>query len=363
MKLDYLSINRHLKYDFVFVSHLPSFYKINLFNEIAKYASVLAIFLGETSRERTADFVKGEKKFEYLFLNSGDFELRGRWVSSWRLCRILSKLEFKRISVGGWDLPESWAAMLCSPKQKNVITQESSIFESEVLGWKGHLKRLFSKRLGLALVSGEPHARLMRGIGFNGQIVVTGGVGLANRAERNAQRDRRFIGRFLYVGRLSPEKNLAFLLRVFAMPSMAGFHLTLVGDGPERDSLCTKAGSNVSFVGHVPNGDIQRIYASHDVFILPSLSEPWGLVIEEALYYGLPVLASSKVGSVEDLIESYCAGVAFDPLSERSLENAIQIVVRKYEQYANAARAIDFDERDAMQVQVYVDAVAREASQ
>lgn len=344
-------------YDFVFISHLPSFYKINLFNCIARHISVLAIFLGETSHERTADFVRGEKHFDYLYLNSGDFERRARWASSWRLCRILRKLEYKLISVGAWDLPESWAAILCSPRHKNVVTQESSIFESELHGWKARLKHLFVKRLDLALVSGGPHGQLMRAAGFDRAIVVTGGVGLANRAERAVRPEKKFTGRFLYVGRLSSEKNLAFLLRVFSSPAMANFHLTLVGNGPERELLRSLAGCNVSLVGHVPNENIQGIYASHDVFVLPSLREPWGLVVEEALYYGLPVLASSRVGSIEDLVVGYGAGLSFDPLSEASLQNAVQSVVVQYEKFANAARAIDFVCRDADQVRVYIEAV------
>jgi len=344
-------------YDFVFVSHLPSFYKINLFNELAKSVKILAIFLGETSKERTADFVRGNKQFDYLFLNSGDFELRVRWYSSLKLLLILLKLKYKRLSVGSWDLPESWFAILCSPKRKNVISQESSVFESVTLGWKGLLKRLFSSRLSMALVSGLPHARLMRAVGFDGTIIVTGGVGLANRAKQTIETSRKFSGNFLYVGRLSSEKNLAFLLRVFARSELANFHLTLVGNGPERESLRVLAGDNVSLIGHVPNENIHEIYASHDVFVLPSLSEPWGLVVEEALYYGLPVLASSNVGSVEDLVLNSGAGLAFDPLSENSLHQAIEAMAAHYEQYANSARAIDFASRDAAQVLVYIEAV------
>lgn len=344
-------------YDFIFVSHLPSFYKINLLNEIAKNASILVIFLGETSHERAADFVKGEKKFDYLYLNSGDFEQRSRWVSSLRLLRILRKLSYKLISVGAWDLPESWLTILYSPIHKNVLAQETSIFESELTGWKGLLKRIFTKRLGLALVSGEPHSRLMRSLGFDGQIAVTGGVGLANRPEFKWKQRSKFSGRFLYVGRLSPEKNLAFLLRVFALPEMMKFHLTLAGNGPARAALQALAGRNVAFIGHVPNEKIQEIYASHDVFILPSISEPWGLVVEEALYYGLPVLASSKVGSVVDLVLTYGAGLSFDPYSELSLQKAIELVSVQYEQFANATQAIDFAERDKAQVRVYVEAI------
>lgn len=345
-------------YDFIFISHLPSFYKINLFNRVSRSISVLVIFLGETSAERTIDFVKGEKEFDYCFLNSGHFENRLRWRSSWGLFRLLRNIKYKRLAVGAWDLPESWIAILCSKKSKNIITQESSIFESELRGWKRWLKYLFSRRLSLALVSGEPHARLMRSVGFDGQILVTGGVGLANRSDVAGQFVKKFTGRFLYVGRLAPEKNLTYLLRVFALPEMGRFHLTLAGTGPDYELLSSSATDNVSFIGHISNESLPEIYASHDVLILPSLSEPWGLVVEEALYYGLPVLASSKVGSVEDLVLSYGAGLSFSAESESSLRDAINTMAIQYEQYVNAVRAINFNSRDTRQVQVYVDAVS-----
>ncbi len=345
------------EYDFVFVSHLPSFYKINLFNEIAKCVRILVIFLGETSHERTPDFVRGEMCFDYLYLNSGDFECRSRWSSLLQLFHILRNLRYTLISVGAWDLPESWLTILCSPKHKNVITQETSIFESKLTGWKGLLKRIFVKRLGLAMVSGEPHGRLMRSLGFDGQILLTGGVGLANRAKGGFRQQRKFNGRFLYVGRLSSEKNLPFLLRVFALPEMSGFQLTLAGDGNDYAALKAEASRNVLFLGHVPNEEIQEVYASHDVFILPSLSEPWGLVVEEALYYGLPVLVSSKVGSAEDLVLAYGAGLTFDPNSDSDLKRAIKLVSAQYDQFNLAAQAIDFARRDKEQVSVYVDAI------
>lgn len=363
MELHSLSSNLSREYDYVFVTHLPSFYKISLFNEIAKSASVLAIFLGETSLQRTADFVKGEKNFDYLYLNSGDFEQRKQWASSWRLCRILAGLKYKRISVGAWDLLESWVAIFCSPTYKNVLMQESSIFESTVHGYKGWLKKIFAKRLSIAFVSGKPHGRLMRSVGFKGDVIVTGGVGLATRAKRQSNSTRVFSGKFLYVGRLSPEKNLPILLSTFSLPSMQNYQLTMVGTGPQYDSLKLMASKNVEFKGHIPNENIHAIYETHDVFILPSISEVWGLVVEEALYYGLPVLVSAQVGSVEDLVIDTGAGLAFDPNSSRSLGSVIEAMSRDYSRFSAAARAIEFDIRDAKQVQVYVDSLRFGASE
>lgn len=343
-----------LIYDFVFITHIPSFYKINLYNEISKFRRLFVIFLGESSQERNADFVNGQKNFDYYFLNRGYFERRNRYISICRLILKLRSLKYKKMFLGAWDLPESWLAIFFSNKKSNILSQESSIFESKLTGFKYLLKRLFVSRLGLALVSGMPHARLMNRVGFKGKIHITGGVGLTNRMQKSTIIKRNFSGRFLYVGRLSPEKNLSFLLRAFALPSMVDFHLTLVGDGPARSELQSIAGRNITFMGHVPNGQLHVVYAANDVFVLPSLSEPWGLVVEEALYCGLPVLASKKVGCAEDLVINTGSGLCFDPSSDESLIEVVSLMVSEYHKFYVNAYNIDFVGRDADQVGVYV---------
>lgn len=71
------------------------------------------------------------------------------------------------------------------------------------------------------------------------------------------------------------------------------------------------AKDNIRFLGHVPNDSLPEIYERHDVFILPSRYEPWGLVVEEALFRGLPVIASDKVGSAADMVAALETGAVF----------------------------------------------------
>ena len=102
----------------------------------------------------------------------------------------------------------------------------------------------------------------------------------------------------LYVGRLAREKNLGVLFemaaRAFAVdPSL---RLWLVGDGPYR-SECAQVvrrlgiGDRVRFVGYVPRAEVDRYYAAADLFVFPSITETQGLVVQEAMSYGLPAVA------------------------------------------------------------------------
>jgi hypothetical protein len=65
-------------YDFVFITHLPSFYKVNLYEQLSRRGSVFVIFLGASSTIRTADFVKEPAAFDHFFLSQGSVEPSGR---------------------------------------------------------------------------------------------------------------------------------------------------------------------------------------------------------------------------------------------------------------------------------------------
>jgi glycosyltransferase involved in cell wall biosynthesis len=100
---------------------------------------------------------------------------------------------------------------------------------------------------------------------------------------------------FLYVGRLAVEKNVGAFLDL----DLPGTKL-VVGDGPARAALQARYPSAV-FLGVRTGEDLARIYASADVFVFPSLTDTFGLVLLEALASGLPVAAFPVPGPVDVL--------------------------------------------------------------
>lgn len=349
----------HFKYDFIIITQVPAFYKINLFNAISNNKSILVLFLGENSYSRTPDFVEGEKFFHYIYLSFRNFENRNLFLSLLKLSIIIINIDYKLLGVGGWDLPEAWIASFLSPKKANFIMQESSIYESKLTFFKKLLKKIFVKNISTAFVSGQPHYDLMKSVGFKGKIFITGGVGIPNRLPIPSVdiEKKVFSGRFLYVGRLSVEKNLKMLIDAFGQSKFSNLNLSIVGDGPDYKYLKSLSSQNITFVNHIANSSIGLIYRDSDILILPSISEPWGLVVDEALRHGLPVLVSSKVGSSIDLVVNNDAGLIFDPLSIDSLSKQINLIVKNFDCYQNAVRSINFSMRDACQVSCYVDAV------
>ncbi|HRE31210.1 MAG TPA: glycosyltransferase [Candidatus Berkiella sp.] len=341
--------------DIVFVTHLPAFYKVNLYNELAKRCRLFVIFIASASNIRTKDFTPSHFAFDYCIINEGAFEERIKLKSMMQLYRQLKVLDYQQIIVGGWDLWEFWLIAMFFPKKRNALALESSIFESKTQGFAGSLKRFFLSRIQRVYCSGEAQRSLLQALSFNNDIKQTRGVGIFHYAMKNESAPKTFRGKFLYVGRLSPEKNLENLVRFFA--AFPQYQLTLIGQGPLQQKLEVLAGTNVKLAGHVPNQALAEYYQSHDIFILPSLKEPWGLVIEEALYYGLPVIASNQVGAAKDFITHYQAGKLFEPSSVESFSEALTWCIAHYATLLANVSAIDFKARDEWQVAQYLETV------
>jgi glycosyltransferase involved in cell wall biosynthesis len=339
-------------YDLVFVTQMPSFYKVNLYNEINKKCKVFVVFLGDQSIERTSDFVGSQCEFEYVVLNKGNFEERSTALSLMKLLLVIARIKYKKIVLSGWNLLEFWLLLFTSKSIKNVLCLESTINESRVDGKKGLLKKLFLKRVGTVLASGSLHVQLLEQMDYEGRILVTRGVGIINKPTFTAT-THIYQKRFLFLGRLAPEKNLDLLITVFN--KLQDYSLTIVGNGPLKESLSSRTGKNITFLDHVANDEIGKLFMGHNVLILGSFSEPWGLVVEEALYYGIPALVSSTCGSSE-LIEEGMNGYKFSPHSEKEL---IEAVLRfnddDYQKMIKNISKYSLDLKDKTQVQAYLE--------
>lgn len=302
-------------YDIIFITNLPAFYKLNLFNRIAKFKKLMVVFTHEQHKQRNADFCIGERNFEYLSIAN-----KNGWVKLACIHQLIKGAQYNQLILGGWDHYTLWFAAFLSPLVKNAVIVESSIHDSKIKGIKGRVKKIFLQRISKAYVSGKSQADLCMGLGFNGALVKTKGVGIFNLTPQPVFQPRDVVKNFIYVGRLSPEKNLAWLVTTFN--ELPNLRLTIVGYGPSENYLKSIAAENTSFLGAIPNRELYRIYQQNDVFILPSLSEPWGLVVEEALNNGLPVIVSDKVGCAQEIVNN-TNGIIFNLDDPKGLNNAI----------------------------------------
>ena len=226
-----------IKYDYLIITNLPAFYKINLYNEISKNQKIKVVYLGQRSNIRDKDFVSAQMNFEHEYLNNGELENRNKIKSIFKMISIIKKTNYKKILIGGggWGDIENWMAIFIGSKPKNALVLESSIYESKTTGLKGLMKKIFLRRISFGYVSGEDQKKLLEALGFKGKTIKTYGVGIMN-FEKKPERKHNFNQRkkFLYVGRLSKEKNIKFLIDRF---NELNYELGIVGSGPEEEKL------------------------------------------------------------------------------------------------------------------------------
>jgi glycosyltransferase involved in cell wall biosynthesis len=111
----------------------------------------------------------------------------------------------------------------------------------------------------------------------------------------------------LFCGKLQPWKRPLDLLRAFAAAAIPGSTLVFAGHGALRSQLEAEASalgvrSRVRFLGFVNQSQLPGVYKASDVMVIASGYEPFGLVVNEAMLCGCPVVASDKVGAVRDLV-------------------------------------------------------------
>lgn len=108
----------------------------------------------------------------------------------------------------------------------------------------------------------------------------------------------------LSVNYLLPRKGLDVLIKAFLLAAGPKDVLVLAGSGPEEDRLRSLAGgdSRILFPGYQSGADKTAWYAAADLFVFPTLHDPWGLVVNEAMAFGLPIIVTDAAGCIPDLL-------------------------------------------------------------
>jgi 1,2-diacylglycerol 3-alpha-glucosyltransferase len=273
-----------------------------------------------------------------------DWERAGQLKLARALWRKLTELQPSAVLVPGWyTLPAVASAVWAKLHGKrSILMSETTAEDYRRVWWKESLKRRLVRLLfDYGIAGGRPHARYLSQLGFAPDRIARF-YDVVNNSFYREQADgarqfpelKRARGLpehyFLYVGRLAPEKNLDSCLRAFARYRQRGgtWALVLVGAGPERKALERRSNESdlsecVVFAGMKTARETTLYYAFAGCFLLPSTREPWGLVVNEAMASGLPILVSNRCGCAEDLVEDGGNGYLFDPGDDSRLTDAM----------------------------------------
>jgi glycosyltransferase involved in cell wall biosynthesis len=246
--------------------------------------------------------------------------------------RKLDELDPDAVIAGAVAFPSgAAAARWCSRKKRSVILFDDARLDDVprplYVDW---IKKQVYSLVDAMVIPAPSHDPTYRYFGFAKERLFYGVNAIDNMffspnlAEGSGHLPASFAQQSLLlgVGRQIPKKNWKTLLRAFSIvaenPIARQWSLVLIGDGPEHDELVDMAGDlldrRICFVPFRQQSELVSYYHQAAALVLPSLfGETWGLVVNEAMAAGLPVLVSEKCGCAETLVRDGVNGYVFNP--------------------------------------------------
>jgi 1,2-diacylglycerol 3-alpha-glucosyltransferase len=296
-----------------------------------------AIELSAVDRTYAWAPVSGAPNFARVTLFADeDVDLKPRGLVGRTVRDSLAAADPGAVAVPGWSHPSALAALLWCVRNGRpaVLMSESAMHDERRRPAREAAKRRIVRLFGSALVGGAPHREYACALGLPAPAVVAGydvvdNAHFARRAREASASDqgsRRRLGLparfFLASARFVAGKNLLFLLDAYAdyrrHVGAEAWRLVLLGDGPLRAEVESRIAGlgltgEVLLPGFRQYHELPAFYGLAGAFVHASATEPWGLVVNEAMAAGLPVLVSERCGCARDLVRDGVNGFTFDP--------------------------------------------------
>ena len=288
------------------------------------------------------------------------------WTGRKLRAKLFEQLAILRptvLLIQGWAEPFAllqleWALRHRVP---TVITSESTAHDAQRNSYREKIKARVVRLFDAGLVGGQAHASYLHELGmpqaqiFQGYDAVdnrffAAGAEAARAQAENLRAQKRLPTRyFLASARFIAKKNLANLIEAYAVyhrrtserSQSAPWSLVILGDGPLRASLTEKIGARgledcVQMPGFQTYQDLPIYYGLAGAFIHASTTEQWGLVVNEAMAAGLPVIVSKQCGCAADLVEDGKNGFCFDAADPAILADRLEQVASATEDALSA---------------------------
>jgi glycosyltransferase involved in cell wall biosynthesis len=192
------------------------------------------------------------------------------------------------------------------------------------------LRRWLLRRVDAVYVNGASGSRYIRSLGYTGLISIVPYVADNSAFLDPGIRQRDNTLRLLYTGQLIERKGLNLFLqqlsRWCSVHQEKSVLLSVVGGGEQLDQLRRielPPNLQIDFKGSMGFEELPSQYHGAELYVYPTLADEWGLVVNEAMIAGLPVLGSRYSQAVEELVVDGVNGWIFNPIDEQDTYNAI----------------------------------------
>ena len=325
------------------ITNIPSPYRVGQFislqNKIPKY-EFFFIFSDIGDKERSWD-VNLEGLRNAVFLNSKPLmlksksEVRGYYLSL-DVIKTLNSISPDVVIVCEYNMISIQAFLYCKIKKIKVISMtDGTLYSERNFGFFRRLnRRMMIPRADMCIVSSTKSKELQIYYGAKEDRIViaylTVDVGYFR-----FEREEYHSNKLLFIGSLIERKGIDLLLKALSLVKK-DYTLTIVGDGEEKSRLVDYVEQNgmkelVEFVPFKQKEELREIYNTHDIFVLPTREDCFGLVINEAMAASMPVISSCYADGAYDLVIDGENGYIVNPYDSVKFANTIEKLIDNYE--------------------------------
>jgi 1,2-diacylglycerol 3-alpha-glucosyltransferase len=341
-------------------------YHVARLRAAAKMLDIICIELSADTSEYMWDRVDASGVRRVTLFPDGESRLFPAHEVRNRVAGTLNKFKPKVVAIPGWSHRGAHAALAwCIRTGTPAVLMSASTAHDEIRRWskewiKSRMVRLFKA----SLVGGKSQADYVKQLGFSDEAIFVGYDVVDNEFFQNEAHAARVNGDqlraslqlrpnyFLASARFIPKKNHSFLLDAYerylraesahSSTRAAPWQLVLLGDGALKDDMVSaverfRLKDHVLMPGFKQYAELPAYYGLASAFVLPSTTEQWGLVVNEAMASGLPVLVSNRCGCAPDLVQGGINGFTHDPYN---VEQLTELMIRMAAMHPTARSAM-----------------------
>ena len=325
----------------IIFSNIPSPYFVNYLNELGKLAEVFAVFERKTASDRDKSWeIVNAKSFSYTFLKG--IPVGNEASLSFQIKRFIKQYKDRIIIFANPTTPTGIVGInYCKRKKIGYCLQSEGGIPKSGKGLKESIKKKHLSGASLYLTGMAPGNDYFRFYGapidkikqypfasLAKNDILSTPVSTKEKAAYKTALGVKQSNMVLYVGRMIPSKGVDTLLKAFGALNH-DYVLYCIGGKPTDTHLKIIndiKNKNVHFVEHAPLNELKKYYLASDVFVLPTRHDTWGLVVNEAMSFGLPVITTKMCVAGLELIEDGVNGYLVDVDDSETLSKRIELL-------------------------------------
>ncbi len=316
-------------------------YRIQQYNALGKMCEFSLVVLRRDSKIRNWKIDKTDLSIPVYSVESPQINIRRMdWelnLSYWSAAKAVAQTNPDVVYITGYDCPGCWAVLRWAKRNRVPVLMfcASNAFSSRTKGRRfiDAWKRYFISRCDAFIVPSEFSARYVTDFGADPEKIVVGGNCCDIDKFPSCERIEDGSGPvLLFAGQLVERKGVIQMMSALERVSDISWRLKIAGVGPLMERMrewVSKCGfaDRVEFLGYVQQNELSRVYRRADILLFPSLLEPYGIVVLEAMFSGVYVLSSDLCAISHQVLKPGINGALLPVRNEKGFAAAVRKAV------------------------------------